>query len=66
MPLPPRVQSSEEARRIADKVDGDLRVAFGVALRVAKLGVKLTVEPKVALMKRVIHAILDDEEPRKP
>jgi hypothetical protein len=65
MPLPPRAQSSEEARRIADKVDGDLRVAFGVALRVAKLGVRLAVEPKVALIKKVVAAIMDEEEPRR-
>ncbi len=64
MPLPPRAQTSEEARQLADKVEREMRFVFGAAIRVAKLGVRLAVEPKVALARKIMAAILDEEERR--
>ena len=56
-----RAATPDQAREIAEKVERDMQVAAGAALRLAKLGVRVIVTPKVELVRKFIKAVLDDE-----
>jgi len=56
-----RAETPEQAREIAAKIERDMHAAAGVALRVTKLAVRLTITPKIELAKKFIRAILDEE-----
>ena len=56
-----RAATPEKAREIADKVERDLNAAAGVAVRIAKFGVRVAVTPKTELARKFIRAILDEE-----
>ena len=56
-----RAATSQQAREIAAKVERDLDAAAGVAVRVAKFGLRLAVTPKAELARKFIKSILDDE-----
>lgn len=50
-----------DKKQLADKVSGDLDAAARAGLRVAKVCVRIVLEPKIEVMRRIVGAILNDE-----
>lgn len=56
-----RAKTSAEAKAVREKAEKDLEAAAGAAVRLTRLFLKLTVEPKIELAKKVIRALANEE-----